>query len=110
MKAMLLLITLLLSVAIEGWAQQPAPSPNKIINATPCVPRQSPKRTPRPLAQTSGPAPVEPAAEFFVGEAMVEVTKDQTVVRLAMAGCLRQSRQSRSVRLMGLAWMGSPRR
>lgn len=82
---MLLLITLLLSVAIEGWAQQPAPSPNKIINATPCVPRQSPKRTPRPLAQTSGPAPVEPAAEFFVGEAMVEVTKDQTVVRLAMA-------------------------
>jgi len=30
------------------------------------------------------PAPVEPA-DFFVGEAMVEVTKDQTVVRLAMA-------------------------
>jgi hypothetical protein len=26
-----------------------------------------------------------PAVDFFVGEAMVEVTKDQTVVRLAMA-------------------------
>lgn len=26
-----------------------------------------------------------PTADFFVGEALVEVTKDQTVVRLAMA-------------------------
>jgi hypothetical protein len=85
MKTMLLLITLLLSIAIEDRAQQPAPTPNKITNAMPCVPRQTPKRTPRPVTQTSGPALPEPAAEFFVGEAMVEVTKDQTVVRLAMA-------------------------
>jgi hypothetical protein len=37
------------------------------------------------MAQTSGRAPVQPVTDFFVGEAMVEVTKDQTVVRLAMA-------------------------
>jgi hypothetical protein len=35
--------------------------------------------------QTVVPAPIESAPEFFVGEAMVEVTKDQPVVRLAMA-------------------------
>ena len=85
MKTMLLLITLLLSVAIEGRAQQPASIPNKITNTTPCVARQTPRRTTRPVAQAVVPAPSEPAAEFFVGEAMVEVTKDQTVVRLAMA-------------------------
>src|SRR5678815_4959391 len=75
MKTTLLLITLLLSVGIEGQAQKPAP----------CVPRQTPKRSRRPLMQAVVPAPVEPATDFFVGEAMVEVTKDQTVVRLAMA-------------------------
>jgi hypothetical protein len=85
MKTMLLLITLLLSLTVESWAQQPAPGPAKLNNAAPCVPRQTPKRTRRPVVQTVIPAPVEPAADFFIGEAMVEVTKDQTVVRLAMA-------------------------
>lgn len=84
MKTTLLMITLLLSIGIQGWAQKPAPSPTKLSNAAPCAPRQTPTRTKRPV-QTIVPAPVEPAAEFFVGEAMVEVTKDQTVVRLAMA-------------------------
>jgi len=85
MKTMLLLITLLLFVAIEERAQTPPPSPAKLTSATPCVARQTPKRATRPVAQTVGPGPVEPAPGFFVGEAMVEVTKDQTVVRLAMA-------------------------
>jgi len=85
MKTILLLITLFLSVAIEDRAQQPAPSPNKITTVAPCAPRQTQRRTTRPVAQTSGPIPAEPAAEFFVGEAIVEVTKDQMVVRLAMA-------------------------
>lgn len=85
MKTTLLLITLLLSISIEGWAQKPTPSPNKLTNAAPCVPRQTPKRTRRQVAQPVVPAPAEPTAEFFVGEAMVEITKDQTVVRLAMA-------------------------
>lgn len=85
MKTMLLLISLLLSIAIGGSAQQPTSGSNKVTDAAPCVPHQTPKRTKRTVMPTSGPAPVEPAAEFFVGEAMVEVTKDQTVVRLAMA-------------------------
>lgn len=84
MKKTLLLITLLLSLTDEGVAQQPAPSPATLNNAAPCVPRQ-PKRTRRPVAQAVVPAPVEATADFFVGEALVEVTKDQTVVRLAMA-------------------------
>ena len=84
MKTTLLLTTLLLSIGIEGRAQQPTPSPAKLNNAAPCVPRQTSKRIKRPV-QTVVPARAEPAADFFVGEAMVEVTKDQTVVRLAMA-------------------------
>jgi len=85
MKTTFLLITFLLSLNVESWAQQPAPSPAKLTNVAPCVPRQQPKRTRRPVAQTVVTAPVELATDFFVGEAMVEVTKDQTVVRLAMA-------------------------
>jgi hypothetical protein len=85
MKTTLLLITLLLSLTVQSWAQNPAPSPAQLNNAAPCVPRQMSKRTRRPVVQAVAPAPVEPSAEFFVGEAMVEVTKDQTVVRLAMA-------------------------
>lgn len=85
MKTTLLLITLLLSISIEGWAQKTTPSPNKLTNAAPCVPPQTPKRTRRSVVQPPIPTPAEPAAEFFVGEAIVEVTKDQTVVRLAMA-------------------------
>lgn len=86
MKRMLLLITLLPLVAIEGSAQQAMPSPAKLAGPTPCVSRRTPRRIRPPVvAQTSGPAAVDPAADFFVGEAMVEVTKDQTVVRLAMA-------------------------
>lgn len=84
MKTTLLLITLLW-VAIESSAQQSAPNPPKLANSVPCVPRQSTKRIKRPVVQPIPAAPVEPTAEFFVGEAMVEVTKDQTVVRLAMA-------------------------
>ena len=85
MKTMLLFITLLLSFAVESRAQLPRPTPTKITNAAPCVPRQTSKRTGRSVEHTVGPTPAEPAAEFFVGEAVVEVTKDQIVVRLAMA-------------------------
>ena len=85
MKTILLLITLVLSPGTDGLAQTAPPNPAKLTTAAPCATRQTPKRTARPVAQTTVPAPIEPAAEFFVGEAMVEVTKDQTVVRLAMA-------------------------
>lgn len=84
MKSMLLLITLLLSLNVQSRAQNPATSPSKIASAPPCLSRQTSKRTKRPVGQSVVPAPV-PTADFFVGEANVEVTKDQTVVRLAMA-------------------------
>jgi hypothetical protein len=85
MKPIVFLITLVLSLTVESNAQKPTLNPARLTDAAPCVSRQSPKRTKRPLMQQVGPAPVEPGAEFFVGEAVVEVTKDQTVVRLAMA-------------------------
>jgi hypothetical protein len=84
MKMALLLITLLLSVAIQGSAQEPVPSTTK-INGGLCVPRHTRSRAKQPLVPTVASARVEPAADFFVGEATVEVTKDQQVVRLAMA-------------------------
>lgn len=84
MKTPLLLI-LLLSLAVGGWAQEPRAGSAKLNNPAACVARQTSKRTRRSVVQTAVPTPVEPAAEFFVGEAMVEVTKDQTMVRLAMA-------------------------
>ena len=84
MKTMLLLLILLLSLGMQGRGQTPVPSPAKLTNAASCVPRQTTKRIRRPTLQTSD-TPPESAAEFFVGEATVEVTKDQQVVRLAMA-------------------------
>ena len=84
MKTTLLLITVLLSFTVEVWAQKPTPDPARLSNTSPCVPRQLPRRNPRQAPRTVAPAP-EPVADFFVGEAMVEVKKDQTVVRLAMA-------------------------
>jgi len=85
MKPLFLLVTLLLSVGVEGWAQKRTPRPAKLSNSTPCVLRPVPKRIKRQLVQTAGPAAVESTAAFFVGEATVEVTKDQQVIRLAMA-------------------------
>lgn len=85
MKTTILLITVLLSLTFETSAQKPTATPAKLSNAAPCVPRQSPRRNTRQVSQAVRPVSVEPAADFFVGEAVVEVTKDQTVVRLAMA-------------------------
>lgn len=75
----------LLFVPILASAQQPAPSPGKALNQRSCCVRRVPNRvkgttppvTPRPATET--------ATDFFVGEAKVDVSKDETVVRLAMA-------------------------
>lgn len=75
----------LLFVPILASAQQPAPSPGKALNQRSCCVRRVPNRvkgttppvTPRPVTET--------ATDFFVGEAKVDVSKDETVVRLAMA-------------------------
>jgi len=62
-------------------AQQPATT--AIKQATP---RARTRRVPRPAAPISKPTVPPPASPaFFIGEAKVDVTKDETVVRLAMA-------------------------
>src|SRR6185436_13283268 len=78
MKRILSLVALLLCLAGTGFSQQPTPTPTK--STTPCCRRRLPRRVVAPVA-----ASTEPASDFFVGEAKVDVTKDETVVRLAMA-------------------------
>lgn len=73
-----LLIILFASTLLA--AQQPT--------ATPVKPIQPPKRVHRVLKPTALATPNSPpktSTDFFVGEARVDVTKDETVVRLAMA-------------------------
>jgi hypothetical protein len=73
---------LLLIVSTFAPAQQPAPTPVPAKTAGHChicVRRVVKIQPARPMPALS------PAADFFVGEARVDVTKDETVVRLAMA-------------------------
>ena len=84
MKIILPLVGLLCA-SITVCAQQPTPTPIKQVVQRPCCSHRLPRRT---AVGTSTAAPVAPtpvAPDFFVGEAKVEVTKDETVVRLAMA-------------------------
>ena len=74
------------SVAVA--AQQPNPSPTatpskQIVQRTCCV-HKLPRRI-GPRSNINGPAAPQSSSDFFVGEAKVDVTKDETVVRLAMA-------------------------
>jgi hypothetical protein len=76
-------LTVLVCAAVVTWAQQPTPSPRPVT-------RQSSWHAHRPTRRTLPPTtPVQvantPLSDFFVGEAKVDVTKDETVVRLAMA-------------------------
>src|SRR6267378_3369589 len=76
-------LLLLLFVSTLSPAQQPTPTPvtaKPVVRCHNCA-RRVVKIQPLP---TSIPSSV-PAADFFVGEARVDVTKDETVVRLAMA-------------------------
>jgi hypothetical protein len=73
-------LLLLLSASVLLWAQQPLPKPTTpTARCHGCI-RRAIKKVPSPTL-----APTPPPAEFFVGEARVDVTKDETVVRLAMA-------------------------
>jgi hypothetical protein len=79
MKIINSLLVLLFATTLLA-AQQPT--------TTPLKPNQSPKRVHRVLKLTASPTPNPPPktpSDFFVGEARVNVTKDETVVRLAMA-------------------------
>ena len=77
---MKILRTLLLLVCVSPvlYAQQPATGTTRQPRCRPC-PRRILKTVPV-TASTPQPAP-----DFYVGEAKVDVVKDQTVVRLAMA-------------------------
>jgi hypothetical protein len=73
-------LLLLLFASTLLTAQEPS--------ATPVKPIQIPKRVHRVLKPTASATPnllPKTPSDFFVGEAKVNVTKDETVVRLAMA-------------------------
>jgi hypothetical protein len=71
-------LLLLVSVSPVLYAQQASTVPSRQPRCRPC-PRRIVKTVP---ATVSTP---QPAPDFYVGEAKVDVVKDQTVVRLAMA-------------------------
>jgi hypothetical protein len=81
---MKIIISLVIVLASSSglFAQQPTPTPAKPVVQRRCCGQRFPKRIATPTL-TAQPSPVAP--DFFVGDAKVDVTKDETVVRLAMA-------------------------
>lgn len=77
---MKVLRTLLLLVCVSPvlYAQQPATVTTRQPRCRPC-----PRRIVKAVSVTASTP--QPAPDFYVGEAKVDVVKDQTVVRLAMA-------------------------
>lgn len=79
----LLGLTVLVCAAVVGSAQQTTPPPTPMA-------RQRSRHAHRPLRQTTPPPVPTPAvnqspSDFYVGEARIDINKDETVVRLAMA-------------------------
>src|SRR5437764_14500778 len=82
MKTIVALLKLVCASAV-GLAQQSTPSP-----AQPAVKRASYRhRVPKRVINASMPASSKPevAADYLIGDAKVDVTKDETILRLAMA-------------------------
>lgn len=80
MKTIVALLILVCAVTV-GAAQQPTPSP-----AQPPIKRTSYRhRISQRPASASVPSKPEAAADYLIGDAKVDVTKDETVLRLAMA-------------------------
>jgi hypothetical protein len=77
-------LTIVLFSAVGLVAQQPTPTPtpSKPLVQRRCCGQRFPKRV-VPTALTTQSTQATPV--FFVGDAKVDVTKDETVVRLAMA-------------------------
>src|SRR5262245_55130668 len=74
-------LTVLVCAAVVGSAQQPTPSPTPIARQ-----RGSHAHRPLPRTPTTPAAAQDPASsDFYVGEARIDINKDETVVRLAMA-------------------------
>src|SRR6202140_1039162 len=78
----ILSLTVLLCASVGLFAQQPTPTTSKPIVQRRCCGQRFPKRV---VTATPTPQPTQAAPDFFVGDAKVDVTKDETVVRLAMA-------------------------
>jgi len=74
----------LLCASIAVSAQQPTPTPIKQVVQRPCCSHRWPRR-PAITTPTATSAQEPASSNFYVGEAKVDVTKDETVVRLAMA-------------------------
>lgn len=74
-------LMLLVAMQIVVCAQQTPPKSTTPTSRCHGCPRRVAKKVIRPPQAPASPPP----AEFFVGEARVNVTKDETVVRLAMA-------------------------
>jgi hypothetical protein len=74
-------LLLLLCGSTVLFAQQPTATPiQRLARCRTCIHRNL-KSAPSPTST----ATAQPSVDFFVGEAKVDVTKDETVVRLAMA-------------------------
>src|SRR5207253_10614024 len=81
---MILSLLGLLCASIAVSAQQPTPTPIKQVVQRPCCSHRLPRRVAKATPATSA-TPTSASSDFFVGEAKVDVSKDETVVRLAMA-------------------------
>ena len=75
----------LLCASIAVSAQQPTPTPIKQVVQRPCCSHRLPRRAAIITSTGTSAAPTLASSDFFVGEAKVDVTKDETVVKLAMA-------------------------
>src|SRR5689334_15722105 len=87
MKTFISLLVLVCAATVIG-AQQPTPTPppTKPITQSRYCGRRFPRRSVGTLlTSVTTPPAAATAPDFFVGEAKVNVTKDETVVRLAMA-------------------------
>src|SRR5258706_8315530 len=81
MKFINALIIVLCSFA-GVFSQQPTPTPVKPLVQHRCCGQRLPKRI---ATSTPGAQPTQAVPDFFVGAARVDVSKDETVVKLAMA-------------------------
>src|SRR5438132_1290140 len=77
-----LIIVLFSTVGLVAQQPPPTPTPAKPLVQRRCCGQRFPKRV---VTGTPTPQPTQAAPDFFVGDAKVDVTKDEAVVRLAMA-------------------------
>ncbi|HKN82036.1 MAG TPA: hypothetical protein VJW17_01305, partial [Pyrinomonadaceae bacterium] len=77
-----LIIVLFSTVGLVAQQPTPTPTPAKPLVQRRCCGQRFPKRV---VATAPASQPTQAIPDFFVGDAKVDVTKDETVVRLAMA-------------------------